>query len=79
MSPYSNLSMGTTTPLHIPDEDLAKFESFSQQQQNNVYLPKQMSYQPPPMMMPHMPQPQTPVSYNIINILCVKLYSKIAL
>ena len=65
-SPYSNLSMGTTTPLHIPDEDLAKFESFSQQQQqNNVYLPKQMTYPPPPMMMSHMSQqPQTPVSYK---------------
>lgn len=54
MSPYSNLSMGTTTPMHVPDEDLAKFENF---QQNNVYVPK-MTYPAPPMMMP---QPQTPV------------------
>lgn len=53
MSPYSNLS---NTPLHVPDEDLAKFENFQHTQQNNVYhLPtKQMNF--PPMM-----QPQTPV------------------
>jgi hypothetical protein len=61
MSPYSNLSMGTTTPLHHPDEDLANFQH---QQTNNVYLPKQMNFSapphaPPPLMMT---QPQTPVS-----------------
>lgn len=63
MSPYSNLSMGTTTPLHHPDEDLANFQH---QQQNNVYLPKQMNFAPPhappPLMMT---QPSTPHSHFI--------------
>lgn len=44
MSPYSNLSLGTT-PMHHPDEDLANFQTV-QTQNHNVYLPKQ-SFGPP--------------------------------
>ncbi|CRL00398.1 CLUMA_CG013665, isoform A [Clunio marinus] len=67
MSPFS---MGTTTPLHHPDEDLTNFH---QQNQNNVYHgimnpPKQMAHssygsQMAPSLM--MPQPPTPQSHFV--------------
>jgi hypothetical protein len=63
MSPFS---MGTTTPLHHPDEDLTNFH---QQNQNNVYHnPMNPMMNPPKQMTPHnayppmMSQPPTPVS-----------------
>lgn len=43
MSPYSNLSMGTT-PLHHPDEDLTNFHHTN----TNVYAPR-------PLLMPQTP------------------------
>jgi hypothetical protein len=62
MSPFS---MGTTTPLHHPDEDLTNFNHNNQT--NQVYHsmmnpPKQMAQHTnyPSLMMP---QPPTPVSY----------------
>ena len=63
MSPFS---MGTTTPLHHPDEDLA---SFSHQNQNVYHNPMNPMMNPPKQMTPHnsypslmMGQPPTPVS-----------------
>lgn len=61
LSPFSNLS----TPLHHPDEDLQTLTNFQHQQNSNVYLPKQMSFAPPPLMMP---QPQTPVCIALSNM-----------
>jgi hypothetical protein len=54
--------MGTTTPLHHPDEEL-NLTNFSNQQNSNVYMPKQMNsiYAPAPLMMQ---QPQTPVQFH---------------
>lgn len=62
MSPFS---MGTTTPLHHPDEDLTNFH---QQNQTNVYHnlmnpPRQMAHTYPPSLT--MSQPATPVSIFI--------------
>lgn len=55
MSPYSNLSMGTT-PLHHPDEDLTFHQN------TNVYLPRQMNFGAPPAAPSLLMPPQTPVS-----------------
>jgi hypothetical protein len=65
MSPFS---MGTTTPLHHPDEDLTNFNQQNQTINPNVYAPNPMQMNPPkqishsfaPSMM--MAQPPTPVS-----------------
>jgi hypothetical protein len=64
MSPFS---MGTTTPLHHPDEDLTNFNQQNQAMNPNVYAPnpmmnppKQMSHTYAPSLM--MQQPPTPVS-----------------
>jgi len=57
--------MGTTTPLHHPDEDLTNFH---QQNQTNVYHnmmnpPRQMAHTYPPSLT--MPQPATPQSHFV--------------